>query len=398
MTAPGHATLGTGSYVLGHGILGNEWWDPELRRMVTSVEDGSTRPLGLPEGVTGEKWSASPHNLQTDTIGDELKLATGGKAKVYGLALKDRAAILPVGFSANAAFFLDPQSGAFVTSTYYMKQAPEWLVSFNAGNTRESYLNREVKDAAGNVLRSTAPVKNAKGKDASFYELVGPTPWGNDYTVDLAKQIIEHEKLGSGAVSDLISISFSSPDILGHKVGPDSPEHKAMLMALDHTLAGFFEYLDAKVGKGNWAAAFSADHGIAPMSDYAGKLRIPAFNFNPNDLQDTAQRHAEAEVRQGRQLCGEHRLPDRILDSEAFAAVKVKRGRRGKNSGRIDAASSASGITRPRRRWQPGKLKNSIFRQQILNSYSPLAGWYRQRIHAAVPDRRLRWNHARVAV
>ncbi len=87
-------------------------------------------------------------------------------------------------------------------------------------------------------MRSTAPVKNVKGKDASFYELVGPTPWGDDYTVDITKQIIENEKLGSGAVTDLISISFSSPDILGHKVGPDSPEHKAMLMALDRTLAG----------------------------------------------------------------------------------------------------------------------------------------------------------------
>lgn len=375
VTAPGHATLGTGSYVLGHGILGNEWWDPALRRMVTSVEDGSTRPLGLPEGVTGEKWSASPHNLQTDTIGDELKLATGGKAKVYGLALKDRAAILPVGFSANAAFFLDPQSGAFVTSSYYMKQAPEWLVSFNSGNTRESYLNREVKDAAGNVLRSTAPVKNAKGKDASFYELVGPTPWGNDYTVDLAKQIIEHEKLGSGPVSDLISISFSSPDILGHKVGPDSAEDKAMLIALDHTLAGFFQYLDAKVGKGNWAAAFSADHGIAPMSDYAGKLRIPAFNFNPNDLKTQLNGTLKQKYGKEGNYVVNFDYPTVFLDSEAFAAVKVKEADAENTVGELLLQLGFRNYA-TKTQMAAGKLTNSVFHQQILNSYSPLAGWY----------------------
>ena len=225
-TAPGHSTIGTGTYVLGHGILGNDWWDPRLRRIVTSVEDESTRLLGLPDGAAGTRWSSSPHNLQTDTIGDELKLATGGRAKVYGVALKDRAAILPVGFAADAAFFLDPQSGAFVTSTYYMQSAPQWLLRFNAGKTRAGYLNREVKDAAGKVLRSTAPATDAKGKELSFYDLVGPTPWGNDYTVDIATQIIDNEKLGTGAVTDLISISFSSPDILGHKVGPDSPEHR----------------------------------------------------------------------------------------------------------------------------------------------------------------------------
>jgi predicted AlkP superfamily pyrophosphatase or phosphodiesterase len=374
-TAPGHSTLGTGSYVLGHGIFANEWWDPKVRRIVSSVEDEDTKPLGLPVGIEGEKWSSSPHNLQTDTIGDELKLATGGRAKVFGIALKDRAAILPVGFSADAAFFLDPQSGAFVTSTYYMQQAPAWLLQFNTSKTRESYLNREVKDAAGNVLRSTAPAKNDKGKDLSFYDLVGPTPWGNDYTVDIAKQVIENEKLGSNAVTDLISISFSSPDILGHKVGPDSPEDKQMLVALDRTVAGFFEYLDAKVGRGNWVVALSADHGVAPMSDFAGKLRIPAFNFSPSDLQ--TQLNSMLKLQYGKE--GEYVVyidyPTVHLDAEAFEAVNVKQADAEKAVGELMLKLGFRNYT-TKSQMAAGETRNTVFRQQTLNAYSPLGGWY----------------------
>jgi predicted AlkP superfamily pyrophosphatase or phosphodiesterase len=374
-TAPGHSTIGTGTYALGHGIFANEWWDPRERRIVTSVEDEGTKPLGLPDGAEGEKWSSSPHNLQTDTIGDELKLATGGRAKVFGIALKDRAAILPVGFSADAAFFLDPQSGAFVTSTYYMQQAPAWLSQFNAGKTRQSYLNREVKDAAGNVLRSTAPAKNAKGKDASFYELVGPTPWGNDYTVDIAKQVIDHEKLGSGAVTDLISISFSSPDILGHKVGPDAPEDRAMLIALDRTLAGFFEYLDAKVGKGNWAVALSADHGVAPMADYASKLRIPAFNFSPEDLQTQLNYMLKLQYDKEAKYVVYIDYPTVHLDTEAFDAVNVKQADAEKAVGELMLKLGFRNYA-TKSQMASGDLRNTVFREQTLNAYSPLGGWY----------------------
>jgi hypothetical protein len=378
-TAPGHATIGSGTYVPGHGIMDNEWWDPKLRRVITSVEDEKTKTLGLPNGAAGdtqgEKWSGSPHNLQTDTIGDELKLATNGRAKVFGVALKDRAAILPVGWAADGAFFLDPQSGAFVTSTYYMAQAPEWLVRFNAGKTRDSYLNREVKDAAGNVLRSTAAAKNGTGKEASFYELVGPTPWGNDYTVDIAKQIIDNEKLGSGTVTDLISVSFSSPDILGHKVGPDSLEHKAMLLALDRTLAGFFQYLDTKVGTGNWAIAFSADHGIAPMAEFAGKLRIPAINFSSKDVQTRLNHVLTQQFEKEGKYVVHVDYPTVHLDAEAFEAVHVKQADAEKAVGEAMLQMGFRGYA-TKTQMAAGDLKNSVFRQQVLNSYSPLAGWY----------------------
>jgi predicted AlkP superfamily pyrophosphatase or phosphodiesterase len=289
--------------------------------------------------------------------------------------MKDRAAILPVGFSADAAFFLDPQSGAFVTSSYYMRKAPEWLVKFNEGGTRASYLNREVKDAAGKVLRSTAPAKDEKGKAVSFFELVGPTPWGDDYTADVARAIIDNEKLGSGAVTDLLSISFSSPDILGHKVGPDSAEHRAMLLALDRTLAEFFRYLDAKVGKGNWAVALTADHGIAPMADNADKLRIPAFNFSPGDLRTQLNHMLEQQYGKAGEYVVYIDYPTLHLDREAFEAVQVSEADGEKAVGELMLKLGFRNYA-TKLQMASAELQNSIFRQQILNSYSPLAGWY----------------------
>src|ERR1700722_7347127 len=127
-TAPGHATLFTGAYSNGHGIAANEWWDPKKKRMVTSVEDDSTKLVG----ILGDKTGASPHNILADTLGDELKLATQGKARVFGLSLKDRAAVLPAGYAGDAAYWIDGKSGAWVTSTYYRNDLPKWVQDFNS--------------------------------------------------------------------------------------------------------------------------------------------------------------------------------------------------------------------------------------------------------------------------
>src|SRR5437868_3517307 len=155
-TAPGHATLGTGAYSNGHGIGSNDWWDAASGKLVTSVEDATTTMVG------GPGTGASPHNLLADTIGDELRLATQGASRVFGISLKDRAAILPTGFTANAAYWLDKSSGAFESSTYYMRELPAWAQSFNADGHAAKYLNREWKDESGKVLRTTALHPEAK--------------------------------------------------------------------------------------------------------------------------------------------------------------------------------------------------------------------------------------------
>src|SRR5271165_741219 len=167
-TAPGHATLLTGSYTSGHGIVANEWWDPQKKKRVTSVEDDGTKLVGIEGGGAG----ASPHNLMSDTLGDELKLATGGKARVFSISLKDRAAVLPGGFSGDAAYWIDPRSGDWITSTYYRPDLPEWVRDFDSSRPQK-YWDREWKDAQGAVLRSTAHRRGKDGSDASFYEVVG---------------------------------------------------------------------------------------------------------------------------------------------------------------------------------------------------------------------------------
>src|ERR1700736_1946310 len=193
-TAPGHATIGTGAYTDGHGIGSNEWWDvaPQKDRPISSVEDPRSTLVGLPDNA-GKRTGASPLNLHASTIGDELRLATQGQSRVYGISLKDRAAILPAGASANGAFWIDGATGRFITSTYYTQSLPDWAITFN-NSTRA----QEALDEAG--------VTNPK----SFYDSVGRTPAANSYELDFARSLIQNEQLGTRATTDLITISLSA--------------------------------------------------------------------------------------------------------------------------------------------------------------------------------------------
>ena len=370
-TAPGHSTLGTGTYTLGHGIMANEWWDPQTRRLVTSVEDDRETALGA--SVAGA--SASPRRLLTDTFGDELKLATGGRAHVYGIALKDRAAILPVGHTADAAFWIDHVSGAWLTSTYYMKQAPEWLTAYNAAKPGAKYEDVEWKDAAGKVLENTAPRNDARGNPMGFYDRVGATPYANDYTLDFAKAVIEHEKLGTGAVTDLLSISFSSNDIQGHRSGPDSDQEHTMLLTLDKQLASFFKYLDARFGAENIVLALSADHGIAPMSAYARSLRMDAANGNSMEM--LAKLNAAFSAKLGKQAQYVVRVdyPNAYLDEKAFAESKLTEQAAEELLGEEMMKLGMRGYA-TRADLAKGQVPNSVFAEKLRNSYSAGTGWY----------------------
>ena len=227
-TAPGHATIGTGAYSDGHGIESNEWWDafgPTIRRLPRSKTSAinwlicrTTRFLATcrERQAWAPKWAvgSSPLNLRATTLGDELRLATVGKSRVYGVSLKDRAAILPAGQAANGAFWIDTASGYFTTSTYYMEHLPEWASAFNASGRPE----QAAKDA------------NAEGT-IQFFDLVGRTPAANSYELDFAKALITGEKLGQNGVTDLLVISLSANDIQGHQFGPDSDFEQQMILA-----------------------------------------------------------------------------------------------------------------------------------------------------------------------
>src|SRR5437899_3050536 len=166
--------------------------------------------------------------FRADTLGDELKLATQGKARVFGIALKDRAAIFSVGFSGDGAYWTDSKTGVWITSTYYRSDLPKWVQDFNDSKRPEKYLSQQWKDS--NALRKTTP---RPGKEAGFYELTGSTPLANDYEFEFARELINREKLGDGRATDLLVIGLSANDILGHVVGPDSPQLEAMVLTSD---------------------------------------------------------------------------------------------------------------------------------------------------------------------
>jgi len=367
-TAPGHSTLFTGAYSNGHGIIANEWWDPAKKHMVTSVEDDQTKLVGIASSEPG----ASPHNLLADTLGDELKLATQGKARVFGLALKDRAAILPAGFAADGVYWIDHKTGVWITSNYYRSELPKWLQDFNNSGRAAKYLNLEWKDKDGHVLRSTKP---AEGSESDFYRLVGSTPFANDYEFDLAREIITNEHLGNGPATDLLAISLSANDILGHQVGPDSPEMQAMALAMDHQFAAFFDFLGHQIGLANVWIALSADHGIAPLVSVARALHIPAANQPAHEERAQINQALSAKLQHSAEYVIDFDYPLAWLNEEAFAAVKVKEEQAEELVGdAMKQAGLRSYYTRAQLR--DGAVPNTAMGQKYLNSYVPLSTWY----------------------
>ena len=236
---------------------------------MTAVEDERYKLVGVPASsmpanaqyVTG----SSPRNLLASTVGDELRLATQGQAKVFGVSLKDRAAILPSGAAANGAFWTDPVSGDFITSTFYMPQLPDWATAFNSSG-------------AINLAAQNAGVPNL----TNFYSQVGGTPAANEYELNFAEALIQGVQLGQRDVTDLLTISLSANDIMGHAQGPDSPDEHEMVDTLDTQLDTFFTWLDKNIpgGLANVWIALSADHGVAPVPATAAQYGLNAATID----------------------------------------------------------------------------------------------------------------------
>jgi len=370
-TAPGHSTLFTGAYSNGHGIASNEWWDPKKKRMVTSVEDDDTKLVG----VAGDKAGASPHNLLADTLGDELKLATQGKARVFGISLKDRAAVLPAGFAADGAYWIDPRTGAWVTSTYYRNDLPRWVQDFNE-NQPAKYWNREWKDSGGVVLRSTAHRKAKDGSDAGFYEVVGPTAFANEYEFAFAKQLVLYENVGRGPATDFLALSLSPNDILGHQVGPDTPEMREMALDLDRQLADFINFLGHQIGLADVWIALSADHGVSSLPDQVKKLHIPAANLDAAKLEAKINSEMTAKYSPGHPAAYvKLDYPLAWLDENAFIAAHVHEHDAEKAVGE---AMKELGLRDYYTKSQlaEGEVPDSPLGRKFLNSYSPEGSWF----------------------
>jgi len=369
-TAPGHATLFSGTYTSGHGIVANEIWDPKKKKMVASVEDDQTKLVGISSASPG----ASPHNLRSDTFGDELKLATGGKARVFGISLKDRAAVLPAGFAGDGAYWIDPKSGAWITSSYYRSELPAWVQNFNGNHRTDKYWNREWKDPDGKILGSTAP-RPGKDGPAGFYDVVGGTPFANDYEFEFAKELVIYEKLGTGPATDLLTISLSANDILGHRVGPDTPQMRGMALELDHSLAEFFTFLGRQIGLADVWIALSSDHGIAPLPDFAKSLRLPAEGGMGKKIRDQVNALLSKKYSKKADYIAELDYPVAWLNEDAFAAAGRKEADAESDTGEamlqsgLPAYFTKSQLAR-------GEAPATEIGRRYLNSYSPEGGWY----------------------
>jgi len=297
VTAVGHAVFMTGSTPSVDGIIANEWFDRESGKTVTSVSDDATKLVGG-HGGTG----SSPHRLIGTTLGDEIKATGPADTEVIGISLKDRAAILPAGHAANAAYWFDQESGQFVTSTYYMQQLPAWVQAFNSGGAIGKYVSAKWMREGEGSAPPFGTLPGILGKP--YYEAMIATPYGNDMLEAFAEDALKEEHLGRHSGTDLLAVSFSSNDLLGHKVGPDAPEVRDMCIQTDRVFGKFLHALDAGVGAGNYVLVFTSDHGVAPLPEELTKRGIPAGRFSGAELAQTVQSALTAKYGPGKWIAG----------------------------------------------------------------------------------------------
>ena len=293
VTAIGHTCIYTGSVPSIHGIAGNNF--VKDGKKVYCTDDDSIKPVGTTSGAA----LMSPRNLWVSTIGDEMKIASNGRAKVVGVALKDRASILPAGHNPNGAFWFDDQTGCFITSSYYMDRLPKWVEAFNDKRLPEQYLSQkwntlypkntytesttdenEYENGIREGVKATLPLNLPELYKKYGYSIIRNTPFGNSLTLDMAKAAIDGEQLGADDETDLLAVSCSSTDYIGHQVGTHAIETEDTYLRLDKAIADFLTYLDSKVGKGNYLVFLSADHGAMNNAAFLQDRRIPAGSWD----------------------------------------------------------------------------------------------------------------------
>jgi predicted AlkP superfamily pyrophosphatase or phosphodiesterase len=314
-TAPGHAVFMTGASPSQTGIVANEWYERETGSKVKSITDDSTMTLA---GKPNEKGKG-PRRLLCSTVGDELRLADRDRSKVIGISAKDRSAILPAGRRANAAYWFSTDNGNIVSSTYYFERLPEWVVRFNNQHLADAlfgarwerllpndaeYLRRAGKDDVPweNRDKSSADTNffphvvtggsAAPGKP--FYRALDYTPFSNDLLVAFAEAAIANEKLGAGDDTDVLSVSFSANDYVGHRFGPYSQEAMDMTLRVDQQIGKLLDFVDTRVGLGNAVVIFTADHGASPVPEQAALQNLAGRRYQKDDLLKVAEEGLQA--------------------------------------------------------------------------------------------------------
>ncbi len=306
-TGPGHASIYTGTTPTNHGIVYNYWYDRALGKEVYCAEDtlvNMVDNLGVKTNTNNSLGFRSPNNLMATTITDELKLFSNERSKVIGISIKDRGAILPAGHMADAAYWYNTKNGNFVTTTYYTKSLPKWLIEFNNEQRADSLLNQ-----VWNPLLPLDQYRHSnndnslfervfKGIDSSTFpynlnelrvnngnfNLLTETPYGNTILTQLALATLKNEKLGKGDETDFLTISYSSTDYIGHHFGIRSKELEDTYVRMDREIELLLKTLDEEVGKGQYVIFLTADHGASDLPSFLKSKRISGRFYSPKEI------------------------------------------------------------------------------------------------------------------
>ncbi|WP_054851707.1 alkaline phosphatase PafA [Olleya sp. ITB9] len=301
-TGPGHASIYSGTTPKMHGIISNNWYDKVSDSYVYCAGDTTVQSVG----TSHKAGQMSPHRLKTTSFADENRLFTQMKGKTIGISVKDRGAILPAGHTANAAYwFHGADQGRFISSTYYLEALPSWVNDFNNKAVAESYLKEwntlydiNTYTESGSDLNTfeggfkgketaTFPYDlKALSKDNRGYDIIKATPYGNSIVADFAIAAITGEQLGQDDFTDVLTVSFSSTDYVGHNFGVNSKEVQDTYLRLDKDIERLLTALDDKVGQGNYTLFLSSDHGAVEVPSYLQSVKIPAGYFDTDDFKN----------------------------------------------------------------------------------------------------------------
>ncbi|CDG82177.1 alkaline phosphatase family protein [Janthinobacterium agaricidamnosum] len=311
VTAIGHSAVLTGAYPYQHGVIGNNWIDPQTKKSVYCTEDGNYTYIGE---ETRPSDGTSPAKLRVSTLGDELRYATGQRAKVIAISGKDRGAILLGGKTGTAYMYMD-KTGNFASSTYYMQSHPEWVRRYQAGKPQDRYYGKTwtplladsayANDASADLNPAKPGVRNdfpfsyysdSGNLDADYYNRLKTGPHLDELTLDFARAAVAGENLGKNpaGVPDLLGISLSAHDYVNHAFGPESRMSHDHLQRLDRLLAGFFTYLDQRIGMDNVLVVLTADHGFPNTPEFSQTQHMDAQRLDGDKLMASLNQHLAA--------------------------------------------------------------------------------------------------------
>jgi predicted AlkP superfamily pyrophosphatase or phosphodiesterase len=337
-TAVGHASLFTGGHAAQHGILGNDWYDVQSRQNVDSVHD-ARYPLVGQDTSSGKGFS--PANLTSSTVGDELVLASAGRSRVFSVSGKDRAAILPAGHLGKA-FWYSKETGSFVSSVYYYKAYPDWVARWNAGKPAEAYRSQvwTLKDEQSSYihrsdddrpcekgyrhLRRTFPHALATDKTSDFLAALTFTPFADELILQFTEELIRQEKLGAGESTDLLAVSFSATDQIGHAWGPESLEAEDNVRRIDALLGRLLEYIDQTVGLDKVLIVLAADHGMDEIPECTAAKGFDAGRHYPEKLTRTVNDALKSRFKVDRDLVKVFWNPSLYLDLDAVSQLSLE--------------------------------------------------------------------------